>query len=270
VTDWVEIAQLAVIMLAAGLIAGVTAGLLGVGGGIVVVPVLFQVLGFLDVAESAQMKIAVATSAATIIPTSISSLRAHARKDGVDSQFVWRWGFFSFVGSVCGVLIASAVQGPILTAIFASGALVIAAYMALVRQPPVLFAENGAIQRGAAALIGTISAMMGIGGGTFGVPFLRLSGLPMHRAVGTAAALGLFISIPAALGFVAVGWGRSDLPPMSLGYVSVIAFLALTPAMVLSAPLGARLAHYLSPQWLQIVFGVFLLATSVKMFLSLA
>jgi uncharacterized protein len=268
-TDWLEIAQLVGVMLAAGTLAGVTAGLLGVGGGIVVVPVLFQVLSFLDVAEPVRMKVAVATSAATIIPTSISSLRAHARKDGVDGKIVLRWAFFSFIGSVFGVFIASTLKGSVLTAVFASGALVIAAYMAVVSQPPVLFEEKAVIQRGAAGLIGTISAMMGIGGGTFGVPFLRLSGLPMHRAVGTASALGLFISIPAALGFVAAGWGHSDLPPMSLGYVNIIAFLALTPTMVLSAPVGARMAHYLSPRWLQIIFGLFLLATSIKMFFSL-
>jgi uncharacterized membrane protein YfcA len=131
-------------------------------------------------------------------------------------------------------------------------------------------APGKAVQRGVAGLIGAVSAMMGIGGGTFSVPVLSAFGHPVRRAVGTSAALGLLIALPGAAGFIAGGWSREGLPPLSLGYVNLVGVALLAPTAMLCAPWGAKLAHAIPPRALRLAFAVFLLATAVKMGLSLA
>ncbi|MGI9309277.1 MAG: sulfite exporter TauE/SafE family protein [Gammaproteobacteria bacterium] len=260
------------LLAAAGVLAGLLAGLLGVGGGVIVVPALYLIFGYLDVELAVRMHLAVGTSLATMIPTSIRSVRAHNARGAFDATIFWQWVPAMAVGVLSGAWIASQVNFVVLVGLFGCVALIVALYMAfadaewkIADKPP------GKLWRQPlAAMIGCISSMMGIGGGTFSVPVLTLFGLPIHRAVGTAAGLGMVIAIPGMLGFIAGGWNSSGLPPFSLGYVSWLAFLLLSPATILAAPWGARLAHSLSPKTLRRVFAVFLGVTSMRMLWDIA
>lgn len=259
---------LAAAMLATGAVGGVLAGLLGVGGGIVIVPVMEAVLGHLGVDAAIRMHIAVGTSLATIVPTSIASAHAHHRRQSVDLPLVRRWAVFVLAGSLAGTLIASGVHSDVLSALFGVVALAIAVQMMLPVQGRVLSSgvPRGPLMPAIPAGIGALSSMMGIGGGTFSVMVLTLFNEPIHRAVGTAALFGLVISIPGTAGFILAGLGDPRLPPGSLGYVNLVGFACIAPATFLTAPLGARIAHSLSKRRLGLLFGVFLLLVSLRMF----
>lgn len=254
-------------MLLSGGIAGILAGLLGIGGGIVLVPVLEAALAYLGVDEAIRMHVAVATSLATIIPTSIASSRAHHRRQSVDVALVRRWALFLLLGSLAGTLIASQVHGRVLAAIFAVMTLLVAIRMILPLEGKSVAAEvpRGPLVSAIPTGIGALSSMMGIGGGTFSVATLSLFNQPIHRAVGTAALFGLLISLPGTAGFIVTGWGDPRLPPGSFGYVNLIGFACIAPATFLAAPFGARIAHGLSRRRLSLLFGVFLLVVSLRM-----
>lgn len=253
-----------------GLVAGFVAGLLGVGGGIVVVPVLFHVFTALGIDEGVRMHLAVGTSLATIVPTSLRSTLAHRARNAVDGVLLQSWAPYVFAGVVVGGLLASTMGGRWLTLVFAAVALLVAGHFAFGREdwhswlrPP-----RGLMRVAFAGGIGFISTLMGIGGGTLSVPLLMLFNVPIHRAVGTAAGIGLVISVPASLGFMAAGWGTAHRPPLSLGYVSLIGFALMAPLMVFAAPWGASLAHRLSRRALECTFALFLILTSLRMFAS--
>ncbi len=259
-------------LLLTGLVAGVLAGLLGVGGGIVIVPVLFHVFTALELDPAVKMHLAVGTSLATIVPTSIISARSHHRRGGVDPGLLEAWAVWVALGVVAGTALAAWVRGPVLSGVFAAVAMLVAANMAFRGEASALAAAlpGRAAQRGIAFVIGGFSAMMGIGGGTLSVPILSAFSYPIRRAVGTAAAIGLIIAVPGALGFVVSGWGQPGLPPGSLGYVNLIGFALIVPTTMLSAPLGARLAHGMATLWLRRAFALFLFLTSVRMIAALA
>ncbi len=260
--------MLAPLLLAAGAVAGVTAGLLGVGGGIVLVPVLWNLFTGLGVDEAIRMHIAVGTSLATIIATSASSVRAHHKRGAVDVGLLRSWGPWIFLGVIAGAILAGYARGPVLTLIFASVALVVALYMGFARPDWRLTDRlpEGPAKALLAGVVGTVSAMMGIGGGTLGVPILSLCGYPIHRAVGTAAAIGFIIGVPGAAGFMISGWGAPNLPPLSVGYVNLLGFALIFPTSTLLAPYGARLAHGLNTRHLKRVFAMFLGFTALRMF----
>ena len=260
--------MLAVTMLATGCVAGVLAGLFGIGGGIVIVPVLEAALGFLGVDAAIRMHVAVGTSLATIIPTSISSARAHHQRKSVDVEIVKRWAVFVLLGALLGAWIASLVHSRVLALVFATLALLVAAKMVLLPETRNLTAgvPRGPLVPVIPTAIGCFSSMMGIGGGTFSVMTLTLFNEPIHRAVGTAALFGLVISLPATIGFMVTGWGDPRLPAGNLGYVSLVGFALIAPATVLTAPLGARIAHGLSQKRLATLFGIFLLVVSLRLF----
>ena len=222
--DWI---LLAVAMLATGCVAGVLAGLFGIG--IVIVPVLEAVLGLLGVDPAIRMHVAVATSLATIIPTSISSARAHHRRGAVDVEVVKRWAVFVLVGALLGAWIAAQVHSRVLAGVFATLALLVAAKMVFLMT-------------------------------------LTLFNEPIHRAVGTAALFGLVISLPGTIGFILTGLDDPRLPPGSLGYVNLLGLAAIAPTTVLMAPLGARIAHAFSAKKLSILFGLFLVIVSLRLF----
>ncbi len=256
-------------MLATGVVAGLIAGLLGVGGGIVIVPVLDTALALRGVDPAIRMHIAVGTSLATIIFTSISSARAHHARGAVDMGLVKLWGPFIFVGSMMGSVVAAAVDSAVLSAVFGVVALVIAIQMLL---PLENYRPWKAVPRGPGGIItpfiiGGLSSMMGIGGGTFSVATLTMMSQPIHRAVGTAALFGLLIAIPGTLGFIVSGWGDPRLPAANIGYVNLVGVALIAPMTVLMAPLGARLAHKLSKRQLSLAFGVFLGIVAVRMLL---
>jgi len=262
-----EIASLVVAMLLTGAIGGVLAGLLGIGGGIVIVPVLEAALTFVGVDPSVRMHIAVATSLATIIPTSISSARAHHRRDSIDFSVIRYWSPWIVIGAVAGIMIAANVGAGFLAAVFAVVALAVAIKMALPFDDKNLANDipRGILGPTIPLGIGTISTLMGIGGGTLSVTAMTLSNRPIHLAVGTASLFGLVIALPATLGYVISGWDNALLPAASLGYVNLLGFAVISPATVLFAPLGAKIAHALPKRKLSIMFGIFLFIVAVRM-----
>lgn len=252
----------------AGLAAGLLAGLLGVGGGIVVVPVLFHLFTLLGIDESVRMHVAVATSLATIIPTAMSSTRAHYKRGNVDAPLLATLTPGLVLGVVIGGIVSGRVTGATLTLIFAVIALLVAANMSLRKQPKIIAdALPGRLARtGIGAVIGSLSTMMGIGGGTLSVPTLSAFNYPLLRAVGTAAAIGLIIAIPGVITFMIVGAGVPERPPGSIGYVNLVGFALIVPTTMLAAPWGARLASAIDPKLLRNLFALFLLITSLRMF----
>lgn len=265
-TIWLLIAGLG----ATGAIAGILAGLLGVGGGIVIVPVLFWILNWLAIVPEHVSHLAVATSLATIIPTSISSMRAHNKRGTVDRDLLKLWGPAIVLGAIIGGGLAAVISGGGLRYIFGLVGLAVAINMAL---PKTLVISQGLptshwLNRAIATIIGLISSLMGIGGGTLSVPTLSSMSFPVHRAVGTASAMGLMIAIPGVIGFIYAGWSVAGLPWGSLGYVSIPAALMIAPLSYLMAPLGVKLAHALNPKHLKLVFALFLFITSIRMLMS--
>lgn len=262
-----DLLTLAAMMLLTGAVGGLLAGLLGVGGGIVIVPVLDLVLASIGIDSSVRMHVAVATSLATIIPTAISSSRAHHAKGAVDMAQLKRWSVAIFLGAIAGVLIASRVTGDVLSAVFGVVALLVAIKMLLPLEGRHI-AEVIPSGPGGQLLpfaIGGFSSMMGIGGGTLSVPTMTLFNFPIHRAVGTAALFGLLISVPATIAFIVTGWNVPGLPTGSLGYVNLIGLAVIAPVSYVAAPWGARLAHSLSKRHLSILFGLFLAVVSARM-----
>ena len=259
---------LGIAMLATGVVAGVLAGLFGIGGGIVIVPVLEGALGFLGVDPAIRMHVAVGTSLATIIPTSISSARAHHERRSVDVDIVRRWAVFVLIGALLGAWIASQVHSRVLAIVFATLALLVAVKMVVLPESRNLTEDvpRGPLVTAIPTAIGCFSSMMGIGGGTFSVMTLTLFNEPIHRAVGTAALFGLVISLPATAGFMLAGWGDVRVPPASIGYVSLIGFACIAPATFLTAPLGAKIAHGFSEKRLSMLFGAFLVIASIRLF----
>ena len=212
-----ELGTLALGLVIAGVVGGLVAGMLGVGGGIVVVPILYHVLAALGVDESVRMHIAVGTSLATIIPTSFSSVTAHNKKHAVDWDLLKRWWIPMLIGVLVGSVLAGFVSGRTLSLIFTGVALPVAFHFAFWGETK-RFADRLPSGLGGLALpfgIGGVSTMMGIGGGTVGVPAMTLCGVPIHRAVGTASAFGAIISVPGTLGAMLAGLHACGLPPYS-------------------------------------------------------
>lgn len=258
-------------MLVSGVIAGFLAGMLGIGGGIVTVPVLFTAFGLIDVPAHLQMHLAVATSLAIIIPTATVSALSHLAEEAVSMRLVIHWGPWVLGGAIFGTLVASHLDTRALLIFFSVMATVMGLKFiipfdsrAIGGRPP-----RGAAGRAIGLTIGTFSSVMGIGGATFSVPAMTLFAMPIHRAVGTAAALGLFISVPAVIGYGIAGWGTPDLPPLSVGYVNLMALVIMAPLSMALAPIGARFAHRLTARRLSLAFGIFLLIAAVRMVLPL-
>lgn len=266
----IEILVLISTMLAAGAIAGLLAGLLGIGGGIVIVPVLYQALSVINIDDAIRMKVAVGSSLATIIITSYISSKAHARKQAVDWKLFRHWIPAISIGVLVSVVVIGYVNGEFLTAVFAIVALIVALYLFLYQPNSNIQRDfpNKAVKHGYGFLIGSISTLIGIGGASLSVPILRFYGYSMRNAVGTGAALGIIIAIPATIGFIFQGWNNNSLPPFSLGYVNLLAVIIIIPMTVLMAPIGAKIAHKINEQYLQRIFACFLLLTSARMFYS--
>ncbi|WP_026988349.1 sulfite exporter TauE/SafE family protein [Fodinicurvata fenggangensis] len=261
----------ALAMLGVGAFAGLIAGLLGVGGGIVIVPALYHVLALMDVSEAIRMHVAVGSSLAIIIPTSLISARSHYRREAVDLPLLKRWVVPLLVGVIVGAVVAAYLNGNVLAAVFAVVALLVSIRM-LRGEDTLNLAESlpgEPIRSLLASFIGMVSTMMGIGGGTLTVPLLSACNYPIRRAVGTASAVGIVIAIPGAIGFLVSGQGVEGRPPLTIGYINLVAFCLIVPTTTLLAPYGARLAHTIKPGRLKIAFALFLLATSLRLFYDL-
>lgn len=258
-------------MFTTGVVGGLMAGLLGVGGGIVVVPVLHMILGALGVDDAVRMHVAVATSLATMIVTATVSARAHWRRGAMDLRILRRWGPPLLIGAVAGVAVARVVDSKALAGIFGAVAAAIAIYMAVRGKQADVAADvpdrlpTGPLAPALPFGVAAFSALMGLGGGTLGVPILTAFGVPIRRAVASASAFGLIIAVPGAIGFMIAGWGHANLPAASLGYVNLVGVALIAPITMLAVPYGAKLAHSVRPAMLQRAFALFLAVTAVKM-----
>ena len=250
-----------------GAFAGILAGLLGVGGGIVIVPVLYYLFQSFGVSPESAMPVATATSLATIIPTSISSIRSHHKNGNVDFDLLKQWVGFVFFGVLLGSYIVTRVDGMWLTLLFGLIATLSSINMLFRTKKSVLFHQlPGRIgQSIMGASIGFLSSMVGIGGGTISVPLLSLYNYPAHKAVGTAAAIGLLISLPGALTMFVLGSTPVDAPIGTFGFVNLVGFLCIVPLTVLFAPIGASIAVKLDSIQLKKVFAVALFFTGLRM-----
>ncbi len=254
------------IYLATGAFAGVLAGLLGVGGGLIIVPVLALSFAAQGVADEVIMHLAVGTSLATIIFTSLSSVYAHHRRGAVEWSALGSLAPGILVGALCGALVARWLPTLSLRYLFGVFELVVALQMALSLKPA---PHRGLPGRwgmsGAGAVIGSLSALVGVGGGTLTVPFLLWCNVTMQRAIATSAACGLPIAVAGAAGFMISGWNNEQLPAWSSGYLYWPALLGVAAASVLLAPLGARLAHSLPTAILKQLFALLLLGLALRM-----
>lgn len=252
-------------LLLAGAVAGTAAGLLGIGGGVIIVPVLSLVFARQGVDPQILIKIAVGTSLASIMVTAISSILAHHKRGAV------RWPLMKMMtpgvvaGSLFGAWLAAQLPGQWLTLTFVLFLIGVSVQMAwgpigAGRQLP-----GPAGLSAVSASVGTISAMMGIGGGALNVPFMSWCGVPVKQAIATAAAIGFPLAVASSLGFVLTGLDEPALPPHSLGYINLPAFAGVVGTSILFAPLGARLAHRLPDRLLKRTFAVFLFILALRM-----
>jgi uncharacterized membrane protein YfcA len=263
--DMTQLAAMAALLLVIGAFAGVLAGLLGVGGGIVLVPAFYYAFAGLGYDGPELMQVCLATSLSTIIVTSVRSVLSHNRKGAVDWSILRAWAPGIAVGAVVGVLVAAGLRTATLQAIFACVAFVIALYMLFFKSEwQVASQMPGLLGRSILSpLVGFLSVLMGIGGGSFGVPVMSLHGVAIHRAVATAAGFGLLIAVPSVIAFLFVDIGNA--PPYTIGAVNVPAFLLVIAMTLTTAPLGVRIAHALDPKPLKRAFGVFLLLVAANM-----
>ena len=266
-----ELVLLGLALAGAGAFAGLLAGLFGIGGGAVIVPVLAEFLLILGVDEAIQMHLAVGTSLGIIVPTSIRSFRAHQRRGAVDMALLKSWLLPVPLGVIAASAFAAVASGGLLKAVFATMALVFGLKM-LLGFDRLKLGRDLPGQPGRTAVgigIGFLSALMGIGGGVINNTFMTLHGRPIHQAVATSAGVGTLIAIPGVIGYVAAGWASDQLPPFSLGYVNLLGVALVIPVTMVLAPIGARLAHRTPKRKLQIGFGIFLLVIAARFILSL-
>ena len=258
-------------LLAAGLLAGVMSGLFGIGGGAILVPVLYQLFGVAGVEEAVRMQLAVGTSLGIIVPTSLRSFQSHLAHGAVDLDYLRKVALWVVLGVGAGSLAALVISGAGLRFIYAVLALLMGLKMLLDRQMKPLWTTPALmpVLPVAGGLIGFFSVLMGIGGGVFNNILMTLLGRDIHKAVATSSGVGVLIALPGVLGFMGAGYGLSGLPIGSIGYVNFLAVLLVIPASILTAPIGAGLAHRLPQKTLQKGFALFLLLVSARFFFSL-
>jgi uncharacterized membrane protein YfcA len=258
-------------LLAAGVMTGLLAGLLGIGGGGILVPVLYEVFGALGIDDAVRMHLAVGTSLAVIVPTSLRSFTAHHARGAVDLDLVRSMAPWVVLGVVLGAFLARYSNEAVLKGIWVVAASIMSLKLLFGRQDWRLGdAVPGRPFRALyGGFVGLVSTLMSIGGGVFITALLTLYGQPMQRAVATSSAFGPIIAIPGALGFVWAGWHAAGRPPGSLGYVSLLGALVIIPTSVLAAPLGVRIAHGISRRKLELAFATFLVVVGLRFLFSL-
>jgi len=253
-------------LLAGGVVAGFLAGLFGIGGGGVLVPVLYEFFGGLGVDEAIRMHMSVGTALAVMIPTSLSSLRSHARRGNVDAAIIRRMLVPVVAGVVIGSIIAKVSAGVVLQLIWIVFAVLMATKQFVGAQSWRLGDDvpRSRLLEVYGVFTGIISTLMSIGGGAYITTMMTLYGRPIQQAVGTSSGFGPMIALPGMLGFIWAGWSVAGTPPGSVGFVSLIGAACMVPASVLTAPVGAMVAAKLSRRALEIGFGVFLTIVALR------
>lgn len=266
--DVSTLVPLLALLLVTGGVAGVIAGLLGVGGGIVLVPAFLFVFTQLGYDGPDVMRICLATSLATIVVTSVRSLSKHYAAGAVDVGILKAWAPGIVIGAALGVWLATLLDTSALKIIFGVLVLLVGLWLAFGSSKWTIAPEmpTGVLRAGMSFVVGTLSTLMGIGGGSFGVPIMTLFGRPIHRAVATAAGFGLLIAVPSVLGFLVAP--ATNAPPLTVGSVNLIAFIVVVAMTWLTTPLGVKLAHATDADRLKRVFGGFLLLVAIRMIWS--
>ena len=267
-TQWL---MRALALLAAGALVGFLAGLFGVGGGTVVVPILYQVFASLGVPDELRMPLCAGTSLALIIPTSIASFTTHRKSKTVDLSLLRVWIVPVIAGAVGGAIAARYAPASAFKIVFIFVALLTATRLLFPHYLPQLGRE---VPRPLLApyglAIGTSAALIGIGGGLLSNIIMTLHGRAIHEAVATSSGIGVLVSVPGALGYMVAGWDRIGLPPFAVGFVWVAAVAALMPASFLTAKIGATVAHRIAKHRLEVCFALYLILVSAHFGVTLA
>ena len=274
-----ELLELALLLLAVGALAGFLAGLFGIGGGAILVPVLYECFRVVGIPLEVRMPLCIGTSLAIIIPTAISSFRSHYARGAVDMKVLREWALTALAGVIVGSVIARYAPERLFKIVFVVVDFLAAARFLLARENW-KFADDlphGPVMKFIGFLIGLLSTLMGIGGGLFTNLVMAFCGRPIHQAVATSSGLGVLISIPGALGYIYAGWPVAarypDIAalqlPLAIGYISLIGAILVMPTSLMTAPLGVRVAHALSKRTLERSFGIFLLLVGARFLVSL-
>jgi uncharacterized membrane protein YfcA len=266
-----DIATILAVLLTTGLIVGFLSGLLGIGGGGLLVPVLYEVLAFLHVADESRLHLAIGTSLAVMIPTTIRSYCAHRSRGSADGSLVRRLALPILLGVVFGSIIAKWSSPEVLKWVWVVFGVLLATKLFFGRESWRLGEDvpKSRMVELYGVMVGTISTIMSIGGGAYITALLTLYGRSIQQAVGTSSGIGPLIAIPGMLGFVWAGWNVTGLPLGSIGYVNLLGFVALVPTSVLMAPVGAKLAHGISRRRLEIIMGCFISVVSIRFLISI-
>ena len=266
-----EILPLVAALLFGGALTGFLAGLLGIGGGSILVPILYELFRYLGVETGVLMHLSVGTALAVILPTSIQSARKHDARGALDRPLVKSMVVPLIIGVAIGTLITSVVEGNVLKLAY----IVVCTFIATK-----LIAGEGAWQLGnelpkdllgkaIGVIIGILSTLIGVGGGAMMTSYMTIYGRNIRNAVATSAGMGPIIALPATLGYVWAGWNQINLPPGSLGYVSLLGALIVAPLSVMTAPVGVAVAHGISRRSLELVFAIFLLIVAIRFYIEL-
>jgi uncharacterized membrane protein YfcA len=267
-----EIAVLVAAILVAGVATGILAGLFGIGGGAIIVPVLYEAFRILGVPEEVRMQLCVGTSMAIILPTTVRSYRTHRAKGAVLDEVLRQWAMPAVVGVAAGSVVAYFAPSAVFKLVFMAVVTVVAVRLLFGRDDWRLAdaLPGRAAMSAYGFLIGFTSSLMGVSGGSLSNIIQMLYGKKLHNAVATSAGLGVPITIAGTIGLMLAGLPRMHLlPPLSIGYVSLIGFVVMAPVSSFAAAYGARLAHVLSKRQLEIGFGLFLLAVAARFAISL-
>ncbi len=266
-----EAAVIVAVLMSTGLCVGFLSGLLGIGGGGLLVPVLYEVFVFLDVPDESRLHLAIGTSLAVMIPTTLRSFFAHRSRGSADSSLVKRLAVPVLIGVAVGSIIAKASSDIVLKWVWIIFGMMLVIKLFFAREswrlgddvPKSLAVEAYGV------LVGAISTIMSVGGGAYITALLTLYGRSIKQAVGTSSGFGPIVAIPGMAGFMWAGWNVAGLPFGSIGYVNLLGFAALAPTSVLMAPIGARVAQGISRRSLEVVMGFFILTISMRFLVSI-
>ena len=271
ILNFSEIINLLLVLAVAAAVAGFMAGLLGVGGGIIMVPALYYAFTVLDFDIVTRMHLSVGTSLAIIIPTSIISTKTHMEYDAVDFKMVKSFGIFILIGVIAGTFLAVNLKTPALVLFFSIFAFMVGLFFIFLREKLVDNPKkiSDFIKNSSGILIGFISVPLGIGGGSLMVPFMRTFGYDIRKSIGTAAAVGFLIAITGTITMIMGGKIIDNVnTPFSIGYINLLGFIVFVPVTMIMARLGAKAVYRIDKKLLSKIFGIFLILVSIRSFIE--